>query len=404
MNTPDYRFKNNNGLSFPDWCNIPLGEALAIHNEKQIPNDEAPLMAFIAHKGVAEKGKKYDRSHLVKSKNKKYKRTDYNDFIYSSNNLDVGSIGLNKYGSACISDVYEIFTFKEGFNPDCMSALIQCKPVMSKILQYRQGCLYGQYKIYPESFLEIEVNVPCIDEQNKIARFFKDFEINISNQNHKIELLEKRRAGLLTKIFNNSIYFKQKDNKKYSDWKNVYLSDLLFESKKKSEGNEEVYSVSVSKGLVNQIEHLGRSFAADDTSKYKVVSPGNVVYTKSPTGDFKWGIIKQSKINKNVIVSPLYGVFKPISYDIGALIDAYFSSNIRAHNYLITQVRKGAKNTINVSNDEFLDKDILIPSSDEEIRKIVDLVSLLDSQIDIEREILDKLILQKQGFMQKMFI
>lgn len=41
----------------------------------------------------------YDRSFLVKSDDKKYKRTEFNDFIYSSNNLDVGSIGLNKYGS-----------------------------------------------------------------------------------------------------------------------------------------------------------------------------------------------------------------------------------------------------------------------------------------------------------------
>ena len=58
-------------------------------------------MAFTATGGVCDKGERYDRGFLVKDASSKlYKRTDLNDFIYSSNNLDVGSIGLNFYGSA----------------------------------------------------------------------------------------------------------------------------------------------------------------------------------------------------------------------------------------------------------------------------------------------------------------
>ena len=36
---------------------------------------------------------------------KKYKRTELGDFIYSSNNLETGSIGINKTGKAVISPV-----------------------------------------------------------------------------------------------------------------------------------------------------------------------------------------------------------------------------------------------------------------------------------------------------------
>ena len=172
----------------------------------------------------------------------------------------------------------------------------------------------------------------------------------------------------------------------------------------KSTGNEEVYSVSVAKGLVNQIEHLGRSFAAEDTSKYKVVKPGDVVYTKSPTGDFKWGIVKQSMIDKDVIVSPLYGIFIPRSYAFGFILDAYFSSSVRAHNYLITQIRKGAKNTINITNDVFLEKEIFLPTSEEEAVKIQQFVELLDKQIDIEKEKLEAIKLIKKGLLQQLFM
>ena len=135
----EVRFKADDGSNFPEWEEKKLGEVMSVKDVKQIPTEEAPLMAFIAYQGVAEKGDRYDRSFLVKSDNKKYKRTDFNDFIYSSNNLDVGSIGLNKYGSAVISVVYEIFTFKDGFNPDCMNLLIQQPRIMSSIIRYRSG-------------------------------------------------------------------------------------------------------------------------------------------------------------------------------------------------------------------------------------------------------------------------
>ena len=48
-------------------------------------------------------------------------------------------------------------------------------------------------------------------------------------------------------------------------WAERKLSDVLFEHKEKSSGKEEVYSVSVHKGVVNQIEHLGRVFASNNT-------------------------------------------------------------------------------------------------------------------------------------------
>ncbi len=73
-------------------------------------SDEYPLMAFIANEGIAPKGERYDRSALVNdTAGKLYKKTVFGDFIYSSNNLETGSIGLNKYGNASISPVYSIF-------------------------------------------------------------------------------------------------------------------------------------------------------------------------------------------------------------------------------------------------------------------------------------------------------
>ena len=130
-------------------------------------------MAFTATGGVCDKGERYDRGFLVKDASSKlYKRTDLNDFIYSSNNLDVGSIGLNLYGSAVISDVYEIFSIKDA-DPWFISEAIKQKPIMSRILKYRQGCLYGQYRIYAEDFLGVFVKIPRMKLRRKLELFFQ---------------------------------------------------------------------------------------------------------------------------------------------------------------------------------------------------------------------------------------
>ena len=150
------------------WTEHRIGEFLHSKSIKQLPTTDAPLMAFTATGGVCDKGERYDRGFLVKDASSKlYKRTDLNDFIYSSNNLDVGSIGLNLYGSAVISDVYEIFSIKDA-DPWFIGEAIKQKPIMSRILKYRQGCLYGQYRIYAEDFLGVFVKIPSYEAQKKI--------------------------------------------------------------------------------------------------------------------------------------------------------------------------------------------------------------------------------------------
>jgi len=186
-------------------------------------------------------------------------------------------------------------------------------------------------------------------------------------------------------------------------WEVKRLGEVLTEHGLKSSGREEVFSVSVHKGLVNQREHLGRSFAAENTGHYNLVRPGDVIYTKSPTGEFPLGIVKQSKIDTNVIVSPLYGVFAPRNIAIGALLDAFFESPSRARIFLDPLAQKGAKNTINISNEAFLSGQITLPPVENEQQKIADCLSSLDNLIRAEGARLGALRSHKRGLMQQLF-
>lgn len=190
------------------------------------------------------------------------------------------------------------------------------------------------------------------------------------------------------------------------DWKPVQLKEILKEHKTRNTKNqvEEVFSVAKEKGVINQIEHLGRSYASDDISNYKVIYPNDVVYTKSPTAGFPFGIIKQNKLDRTGVVSVLYAVFKPKNVELGLLLDFYFSSWVNTYNYLVPLVHKGAKNTMNIGNEDFLNgAKIYLPTQKEEQKKITDFLIQIDNRIAQLTEKKEHLELYKKGITQKIF-
>lgn len=196
------------------------------------------------------------------------------------------------------------------------------------------------------------------------------------------------------------------------DWKQVRLNEVLKEHKTRNAKEEykEVFSVAKEKGVINQIEHLGRSYASDNITNYKVVFPNDVIYTKSPTAGFPFGIIKQNKINRTGVVSVLYAVYKPKNNELGLLLDFYFSSKVNTYNYLVPIVHIGAKNTMNIGNEDFLNgKKIALPTNTKEQKKINSFLFLVDERLtqlraksklleDYRKSIIQKIFSQELNF------
>ena len=196
--TPSIRF-----AGFTDaWEQRKVGELLIERNEQSPKSAEYPLMAFIAYEGVAPKGERYDRSSLVNdTENKLYKHTEKGDFIYSSNNLETGSIGLNNYGNACISPVYSIFSCSELSVPDFIGRRLCRKDFINEMVKWRQGVIYGQWRIHEDDFVKIEIEVPSVQEQKKIGQLLLNIDKLITLHQRKLERLQNIKKACLEKMF-----------------------------------------------------------------------------------------------------------------------------------------------------------------------------------------------------------
>ena len=195
---PEIRFK---GFTDP-WEQRKVGDLLIERNQQAPMSDEYPLMAFIASEGVAPKGERYDRSALVTDTvNKLYKKTEKGDFIYSSNNLETGSIGLNKYGKACISPVYSIFEPTGIADSDFLGRRLVRKDFINAMVKWRQGVIYGQWRIHESDFLKIEITVPSVEEQRKIGAYLDQLDNLITLHQRELEKLQSIKKALIEKMF-----------------------------------------------------------------------------------------------------------------------------------------------------------------------------------------------------------
>lgn len=250
--------------------------------------------------------------------------------------------------------------------------------------------------LYGENLKHIRVYHPAIEEQKKITRLLSLIDERIATQNKIIYKLKSLIRGIMVEL--------QKRGLSNGTWKKVLLSNVLTERNELNKSLYPVYSVSVIQGIVNQMEYLGRSFAASDTSKYHVVHYGDLVYTKSPTGSFPYGIIKQSYNQNEVAVSPLYGVYEPKTFSTGVFLHEYFKSELNTLNYLHPLVQKGAKNTINIANQRFLESYVAIPSNANELLAISKLLCSLNTKLEFLQNILKQSQGQKQYLLRQMFI
>ena len=241
------------------------------------------------------------------------------------------------------------------------------------------------------------LHYPSLAEQEKIAEILSAQDKLIALKEKLIEEKKRQKKALMQQLLTG----KKRLPGFNGEWKKQRMADILRERKEENkEQSLRICSVAVNSGVVDQHEHLGKCMAASDTSNYNVVHYGDIVYTKSPTGAFPYGIVKQSQLAENVAVSPLYGVYEPTSHEMGYLLNEYFMYSNNTNGYLLPIVNKGAKNTINISNSTFIRPSLYLPTDFKEIERLSQIFKTANREIEILKKDLDQEKQKKKALMQ----
>lgn len=260
--------------------------------------------------------------------------------------------------------------------------------------------------LYPEQLRQLDIRYPALPEQRKIAAFLATVDEKIQQLSRSVVTLKTFRQGIMQQLFSGVKRFSRSDGSRYPDWRSTQLSDLLYESKHRNRDlaykREHVLSVSREYGIVNQVEFQGRSFAGVTLKDYKVVEPGDIVYTKSPLRSNPYGVIKSNKGPAGV-VSTLYAVYKCTPLVLPEYLDFYFDLDDNTNGYLRPLVHKGAKNDMKINNDRVLIGHINLPSLEEQSR-IAGFLRALDAKVAGVAQALAAAQQWKKGLLQQMFV
>ena len=388
MNVPKLRFKGFND----EWKKIQLDSFVDINPK----NDSLPEQFIYIDLESVNNGILTTRKIINKSEapSRAQRTIKENDILYQTvrpyqmNNLFVKNFDSDYPYIA--STGYALLRTKE--NPYFVYSILYQKSFVNKVLDMCTGTSYPA--ISANDLGTITVGLPSLKEQEKISKTLELLDKKIELQSKKIEDLKLFKIYLNTRLFNNS------------KWNKVKLSEVLeisnVRNKKNIYSKNDVLSVSDEFGVVNQIDLQGRSFAAKDVSDYKIVSKGQIIYTRSPLSSKPYGIIK---IVGNIegIVSPLYIINNVKKEFIPKFIYYLFDLPSSTNNYLRPLVRMGAKHTMNINDDEWLSGEIYAPSIGEQ-EDIVNIFEIINKKIEIENNKLKKITEFKKGLMQNMFV
>ena len=395
------------------WEQRKAGELLIERNEQAPMSEEYPLMAFIANEGVAPKGERYDRSSLVTdTENKLYKRTEVGDFIYSSNNLETGSIGLNKYGKACISPVYSIFQPTGIADSDFLGRRLVRKDFINAMVKWRQGVIYGQWRIHESDFLKIEIPVPSIEEQRKIGTFLDYLDNLITLHQSKYEKLQAIKASMLEKMFpkDGAVVPEVRFKGFTGAWEQRVLSSLCdkftdgdwVESKDQSNSGVRL----IQTGNIGVAEYLdkpsNKKWVSEDTFNRlhcEEVLPGDILISRLPDPAGRACIIP---FLGTKMITAVDCTIVRVASDISNLFLVQYLSSQSYFNEVINCLAGGTRQRISRSN--LANFSIPIPKDRAEQDAIGEYFRHLDHLITLHQRELGKLLSIKKALLEKMFV
>ena len=314
----------------------------------------------------------------------------------------------------CLYDLpYDNYVFSTGYaqiRPDLnnyfLFSYIQNEKFVSKVLKRSIGTSYPS--INSKDLSKIIVGFPNnIEEQNKLGEFFKQLDDTITLQQQLLNDHKQLKKAMLQKMFpqKGETVPRVRFGGFADAWKQSKLKDVLSVSKERNKKNiytrNDVLSVSREVGTVNQIEYQGRSFAGKDISNYKILEINDLIYTKSPLKGAPHGVFQMATIKG--IVSPLYAVYKSTKFAYTPFVAMQLKDDNIATHYLSPLVSKGAKNTINITDEGALEGKLWFPNMDEQ-HKIFDFFKKLDETIKLHQKKLETYQELKKAMLRKMFV
>ena len=239
---------------------------------------------------------------------------------------------------------------------------------------------------------QIKLNIPTIQEQEKVCYFIQLLDKRISVQNKIISDLKVLKKELCNR------YFKSVHNDTSLEY--VTLKDILTERKEYcSKDGTYTHGTLSKEGVSPKTERYDRDFLVKNENKqYKVTHFNDICYNPA---NLKFGVICRNTYG-DLIFSPIYVTFEIADTVYPAYIELFLTNA-----NFIGRIRRYEQGTVYermaVSPEDFLSYETRMPTYEEQV-KFADKIQRIQDKIELETLFLNYLQKQRKYLLNAMFI
>lgn len=173
-------------------------------------------------------------------------------------------------------------------------------------------------------------------------------------------------------------------------------------TRKNSEKNQNVLTISAQYGLISQEEFFNKSVASEDKSNYFLLNKGDFAYNKSYSSGYPYGAIKRLEYYEKGIVSPLYICLESLQERTSDYFVQYFEAGL-LNKEIHAVAQEGARNhgLLNIAVEDFFNTRVVVPKIPEQ-EKIAEILAGQDRVIALKEKLLAEKQKQKKYLMQQL--
>lgn len=277
--------------------------------------------------------------------------------------------------------------------------------------RYLYGCVVGSgYPALNNSDVKwLRMPSPPLVEQKKIAKILSTWDEAIEQTSRLIDAKMRRKKALMQQLLTGKKrlpgFAKSSHRIPYrffglpEDWECPQIGKIAHECTERNGHGEKMTVLSCSKhvGFVESEQYFGKQVFSKDTSNYKVIKRGWFGYPSNHIEEGSIGLLTTHDLG---IVSPIYTVFQTNTEMCPEYLYALFKTETYRHIFAVS-TNASVDRRGSLRWREFSRIQVPLPSLEEQ-RRIADVLSTADDEINNLEEKLSALEKQKRGLMQKL--
>lgn len=403
MNEPKLRFKADDGNQFPSWDEKKLGDICT-------PLTYGMNVAAIKYDGL----NKYIRITDIDDESHLYKSDEYvspngvlddrylvgeNDILFARTGASVGKSYI--YNKKDGKLYYAGFLIKAHVKSE-NSNFVFYQTLTERYAKWVQltSMRSGQPGINANEYSEFGIQIPCLQEQQKIASLFTELDNLIQSAEKELEGYRELKQCMLQKMFPKKgetvpeIRFPEFTN----NWEPCKFGSLLNESRNKTicENEDTLLSCAIDGMYLNS--ELFSHFRGSSNIGYLKVEKNDLILSAQ---NLHLGNCNVNLRFEHGIISPAYKVYKLVKCT-PLFMQAWVKRDITKEFFLRASTEGASACRKNILWDELYEQKLLVPCLEEQT-KIGEYFQNLDNLIISQQQEFNSYKELKKGLLQQMF-